>query len=282
MRIINNAACLNGCGLALTQSHGCTVQDRIYWISFVLFFVIFLSPIIKADEGTTIDRSNVGQISAYSGDTNITHSSASIGEGMQIGGKIYPQDVISTGEGSIELVFGINSRIKIGSNTELLIESVTQKSKIKDKQLYSTVNYRLVLKKGIVRARVRENFISATVLTFVAGDIRVTAPRSDLIISRDLRSSGSSYVGLVIAWGRASVNKKNVNDADWNQNYEKVVTEGVNSLIEDRDIADEQITWDNIGIEQARDAVQELPFSIDKNSSGFENIPERIPELQGA
>ncbi len=281
MRILNNAACLNGCGLALTQSHGCTDKYRIRIAIVVLLFAIILSPIILAAEGT-VDRSSVGQITAYSGVTNITHTSVSIGEGMQIGGKIYPQDVISTGQGSIELVFGINSRIKIGSNTELLIESVTQKSKIKDKQLYSTVNYNLVLKKGVVRARVRENFITSTVLTFIAGDVRVVAPRSDIIVSRELRSSVSSYVGILIAWGRASVNMKNANDADWNPNNEKVVAEGFNSLIEDRDNVDEQIKWEKIGIEQARDAVQELPFSIDKNSDGFENIPERIPELQGA
>ncbi len=276
-----SAATLNGCRFAQNQQHGCSSRDRINLLRIILILFVVLSLNTFAAE-TAVDRSNIGEITAFSGRGEVVHSSASINEGMQVGGKIYPMDTIKTGSGSVEMVFGINSRVVLGSDTSVVVESVNQKSEIKSHQLYSTSQYTLVLKKGVVRVRVRENFITSTIISIIAGDVKITAPRSDLVVSRDNYSNRPSYVGIIIAWGRANVNKKNVNDLEWNPANDKVAVEGFNSLIEERDIADKGIKWEKIGIDEAHNAVRELPFSIDNNTSGFGDIPERLPALQGA
>ena len=281
MRQIINEASLNGCGLALNHQHGSYLRDRINIICLVLISFVAMTLQAYSAEGA-IDRSSIGEITDYSGGAEVVHSSANINDGMQTGGKIYPNDIIKTRTGSVEIVFGINSRIRLGSNTELRVDSLDQKSTLKSNLLHSTSNYKLILKRGVVRVRVRENFITSTLITIIAGDIKVIAPRSDLIVSRGSQGSKTSYIGVLIAWGRALVNKKNVNDEEWNINNEKEVGEGYNSLIEERDIADESIKWEMIGVEKAREAVRELPFSVDKNIAGFDNIPDVIPELQGA
>ena len=278
---INKTACLNGCGFAKNHTHGCSLRDRIQFLRVAVSIALILSGWASAVE-SAVDRSNIGEITAFSGSVKIVHSSSSINEGMQVGGKIYPMDTIKTEAGNVEAVFGINSRIKIGSNTELVVESVAQHSTIKSGQMQSTSEYKLILKNGVVRIRVRENFITSTVLSIIAGEVKASAPRSDLIVSRDNKSDKESYVGIIIAWGRVKVNKKNVNDAEWNPNTEKVVTAGLSTLIEQNDIADQSIKWEKMDITEARNSVQELPFSVDKNTGGFEDIPERIPELQGA
>ena len=278
---IISAATLNGCGFAQKQLHGSSLRDRINSTKIVLIlFVVFSLDTFAAE--TAVDRSNIGEITAFSGNAEVVHNSASINEGMQVGGKIYPMDTIKTGSGSVEMIFGINSRVVLGSDTSVIVKSLDQKSHIKSHQLYSTSHYNLILKKGVVRVRVRENFITSTIITLIAGDVKITAPRSDLVVSRDNYSNRPSYVGIIIAWGRANVNKKNVNDAEWNPINDKVVVGGFNSLIEEKDIADKSIKWEKIGIEEAHNAVRELPFSIDKNTTGFGDIPERVPSLQGA
>lgn len=281
METTTNSAGLNGCRFATNQLHGCSLRDRITLLVLVLISLFALQPQVSAVE-TAVDRSNVGEITAFSGRADIVHNSSSINEGMQVGGKVYPKDVIKTASGSVEIVFGINSRLRLGNDTELVVESVNQESQIKSNQLFSISNYKLILKKGVVRLRVRENFITSTILDVIAGDVKVSAPRSDIVISRENKSNRISYVGIIIAWGRLNVNKKNVNDTEWNPNNEKEVVEGYSTLIEERDVADKSIDWEKISIDEARDAVLELPFSIDKNTSGFEDIPDRIPELQGA
>ena len=274
-------ACLNGCGFARKHVHGCSLRDRISFLGIAVCLMIILSGYVCAVE-SAVDRSNIGEITAFSGKVEIIHSSSSINEGMQVGGKIYPKDTIKTETGNVEAVFGINSRIKVASNSELVIESVTQNSEIKSGQMLSKSVYKLILKKGVVRIRVRENLITSTILSIIAGEVKADAPRTDMIISLDKKRNTDSYVGIITAWGRVRVNKRNVNDDEWNPNNEKLVTAGFSTLIEGNDIADTEIKWEKMDITEARDAVLELPFSVDQQTGGFEDIPERIPELQGA
>ncbi len=281
MKLIINVACLNGCGSAQNQQHGCSNRDRINQIKFLLISLLVLTCAGRAAE-SAIDRSNIGEITAFSGNSEIVHASSSINEGMQIGGKIYPNDIIRTGSGSVELVFGINSRIRLGSDTEIQVYSPVMNSYVESNQMFSTSDYKILLKNGIIRVRVRENFITSTLVTVIAGDIQVVAPRSDLTVSREIASNRPTYIGIMVAWGRALVNKKNVNDSEWNPNNEKKVVAGFNSLIAQRDIADESIKWEQISIAEAQDAVEELPFSVDLNVGDYDEIPDIIPELQGA
>ena len=282
MEQITNAACLNGCRSAPNQQHGCYFSTKVSVLRIIFIITLVLSCRAFSDEGV-IERASIGQIVDFSGNAEIMHSSASYTDGMQIGGKIYPDDILRTGNGSIEITFGINSRVRLGSNTELKVVSLVQKSENKSGLLYQQSNYYLFLKTGIIRVRVRENYITSTIINITAGDIRVIAPRSDLVFSRSRKIGSSiSYVGLLVAWGRIVANKKNVNDTEWNPNNSKEVRAGFTALIPENDVEDNVISWEKIDITEAAEAIRELPFSVDTNNQIIDDIKEKSPELQGA
>lgn len=290
MKHRKTAATPNGSGFARIQRHGSPQKKYPTLLGAFPFGLILLMAFaccaisqLKAAES---DRVEIGEVSAFGGDAEIKHAVAGIGGGLQIGSAIYVGDVITTeDDGSVEIVLGINVRIRLGENTAIKITNQHLEDKMKSGIERKSRRVEISLRYGEMRVRVRENLVTPAPVTVYAANLRVDLPRSDMIISRPkLEHEGrDDFLDVALAWGRAVMNARVSGEKEWNKEIAlKVVAPGV-VAVPVEPAADYILKWkrDNTA-QKAQDAVEKLPFSIDAIKQAPKDIPVQSPQMRGA
>ncbi len=282
------AATPNGSGNAPTYRHGSLGKNDLLmrkWVSvlitvFALFF--FAQSWLMAAES---ERVEIGEISAFVGDCKVDHATAGIGAGMQTGAPIYVGDIIKTGQdGSIELVFGVNNRLRLSANTEIRISNLEVSKKEHDGYTRVTSMIEILLRFGEMRVRVRENLVTPAPIKVIAANTQVVLPRSDLIIRRPRFDAGDNReIEAVLAWGRAVFNAKIAGESNWNKEADNNVVAPGECRVPVEPPADYLFKWQKINEEsKAMDEVKKLPFSVDELKGAPKDTPVVSPEMQGA
>lgn len=167
--------------------------------------------------GAEADRVEIGEISAFSGAVRIKHVFAGADNPLQIGGKIYLGDEIETaGDATLEILLGYNVRVLFSGATAVRMNNRTTLSK-QDADITRTMTrLELLLRRGTVRARVRENLVTPTVLAISAANLQVTLPRADALMRRpDTGAEQQRQIDLTLGWGRCELNIKGESDKEW-------------------------------------------------------------------
>lgn len=248
----------------------------------LLLFALFIYPVrLCASE---VDRVEAGEVSAYGGEARIKHFVPTSGSQTQIGAKVYVGDEIETGsDGTLEVLFGLNVRMRLAGNTAIRISSrkvTLVETVVPSKQ---TTLLSVLLLRGELRTRVRENLVTPTPVQIVAANMQLLLPRSDCLVRRTgTGPENNRSISLLLGWGRCVLSVKAVDEKDW------VADDGVsliaNGTAEVPEFPVGAFTphWQQIKNEEAQKVLQLLPFSIDEQPRAPGEVPKPNPELDGA
>lgn len=286
----------HGSGFSPTQRQGCPRRTtptqvpaerirRTFFLTIILagLLVAFagVAPLCRAAE---VDRVEVGEITGFGGEVKLEHPFAGAGSGLQIGGKIFVGDEIATsGNGTIEIIFGVNVRIRLAGASMLRVADRTVSTKTEDGYERVTSTTEVLLRKGELRARVRENLVTPTPLLITAANMRLLLPRADVILRRnDTGIEEKRRMFLAMGWGRGEINVKNQGEKAWNPDL--TVQASAPGGLDLPEIPESTYVphWQKINIEEAAGALRKLPFSVDGVAPSPGDVPRRDPQMDGA
>lgn len=230
------------------------------------------------------DRVDIGEIAAYGGTVTVRHTFSTLAEELQIGGKIYVGDEIETSaNGSIEILIGLNDRVRLAGDTEIRINGSDVSAKPSADLTITTHRTELLLRRGELRVRVRENVVTPTPVRIVAANMRLLLPRSDCLIRRiDTGPEGGRKINLLLGWGRAELNVKIAGEKEWTADTVVDVVSPGTAVIPELPENGYAPQWLKATQEQADKMLKLLPFSVDTLKQAPQDVPVRNPDMQGA
>lgn len=241
----------------------------------------------RADENRNAE---LGEISFFTGEVEIVHAFAGDNDRTQIGSKIYVNDVIRTGENSAaEIIFGINVRFRLEASGEIVIHDIAESRKTVDEVETVTRTPEILLRRGVLRARVRENTVNATPVLLKAGETRFFLPRSDFLLVRAPGDpSPQKMLECLLAWGKVEVRLESAGAAAHGVAGVRADSDFVNyqpgrTLVSEVPPDNTPPQWQPLPYSEAKKLMREkAPFSTDKTPSLPQAPPEESPELRGA
>lgn len=249
---------------------------------------LFLSgtPVWGAEEGR---HAKVGEIVLLGPAVEVVHAFNSGDNRAQIGSSLYVNDVVKTGKNSpVEISFGINVRLRLEGEGEIVIQGVQERDREVDEVTLATKTTSVLLRHGTLRVRVRENVVNATPVLLKAGEARFFLPRSDFLLRRAPGDpSPQKMLECLLAWGRVAIGLHSHVDAgeggaitgdDDFVNYQPGRT-----LVSEVPPDNAPPSWQPLDYAAARKAMQEAaPFSCDDAKELPREVPQENPELRGA
>ena len=284
-----SVAAPQGCGTTLTHQHGSCCFYGAYELAGAivtpLVLLLCLSGFFcRFTAAAEIERIEVGEISAFSGNVKLEHGFSGAGDGILVGGKVFVGDEIETGSGGmIEITFGINSRLRISEDSSARIMGQSAKQEVVAGIKRITTTTEVLLRRGALRCRVRENLVTPTPLAIIAANARIVLPRADFIISRDERQPEHlRKLPLFLAWGRGSINVKNSGESTWNPELAVDFSAPATAVLPELPEHNYLPKWARVSPEVAVQEVEKIPFSIDMRPAAPVKPKPHDPELEGA
>lgn len=248
-------------------------------------FLAGFSP-LGAEEGR---HAKVGEIVLLGAGVEVVHAFNGGDGRAQIGSSLYVNDVVKTGKNSpVEISFGINVRLRLEGEGEIVIQGVHERVREVDEVCLATRTVTVLLRRGALRVRVRENVVNATPVLLKAGEARFFLPRSDFLLRRAPGDpSPQKMLDCLLAWGRVAIGLHSHVDAgeggeitgdDDFVNYQPGRT-----LVSEVPPDNTPPSWQPLDYAAARKAMQEAaPFSCDDVKELPREVPQENPELRGA
>lgn len=265
----------------------------VYFLATIFFFAV--STVVFTNEVSNVE---FGEITNFGGKVDIAHSFSAGEDRVQIGTKIYANDVVKTGkDGFIEIMFGINVRLRLEQNSELVLQDLVATEKTEDEVVATTKLFGLLFRYGILRVRVRENLVATTQVLIRAGEVRFLLPRSDFLIQRAIGDPHpQKMLDCLLAWGRVelqlqTLKTKSTDAAENSATGEKTEvspTQAVNNhpgrlSISEMPPDNSLPPWQPLSNLDAKKIIQEkAPFSGDKDLDLPKTAPQEDLELKGA
>lgn len=289
MKLVRSVAAPQGCGTTLTHQHGSYcfygVCKRAETILPSLVLLLCLAGVFcRSAAAAEIERIEVGEISAFSGNVKLEHGFSGAGDGLLVGGKVFVGDEIETGSGGmIEITFGVNSRLHLPQNSSARIMGQSVKEEVVEGIARVTTTTEVLLRRGALRCRVRENLVTPTPLVIIAANARFVLPRADFTISRDERQPEHlRRLPVFLAWGRGSINVKNSGESTWNPELAVDFSAPASATLPEMPEQNYLPKWERISPEVAAQAMEKIPFSADVRPSTPVKVKPHDPELEGA
>lgn len=295
----NRAVLTQGCLITLTQPHGrlteCvtgTSPERnggvvaffAQWACIAALLSLAWAGMTPAGFANETDRLEVGEISAYTGPVTIRHSFTAIHGDLQAGAKVFIGDEIETpANSSIELLLGNDVRVRLAGGTAIHLNNREVSEKEEKDLKITTALTEILLRKGEIRVRVRENLITPTPVRVVAASMQLLLPRTDCLIRREGEGpENMRQIAALVGWGRCTINVRIFGDKEWSPESAADLNAPGEVLIPELPEQSYQLRWEKIGQEAADQKLQKLPFSIDQLRQPTKEIPKSDPEMDGA
>lgn len=188
----------------------------------VLVLLLFLSSSFQAEETGRTEGSIQENLEEWSGakQGEVVDCEGSVGrpipgsesgssfEEIQLGDAVRDEDRLLTREtGALEIVFGINSRLRLGPQTTLAFLSLTTQT---SSPTSLSVTRRLRLEEGSLRLRVRLNTVMPITFEIESGNALLTLRQGDLLLQRD-----SQKTEVAILKGEVEIRTKKPQDSSW-------------------------------------------------------------------
>ena len=240
------------------------------------------APIENTETPTGVTEKEVkvrelARVKEVSGLVNVRRNEAG---GREMVRRVQPGDAAYVGDqfevgmnSSLELIFGMNSRLKIGADSIL---RMVQKSVEKKSEAVTVSQSDLELKKGSARVRVRKNTRTPSPMLIVAGTARLTLNQTDAALFREEAASSR----VVVLSGKADVVYSQTDPQG--KLTENVVEVKERRALEVPDKADGKASVPEIlEEEELRRIAAQLVFSIDREREALPPAPPRNRELDG-
>ncbi|MHC4870229.1 MAG: FecR family protein [Planctomycetota bacterium] len=123
----------------------------------------------------------MGEVVAISGNKSWIMSDAAKGKRIEVrvGDKIFMgSDLITDNATTVELLLGFNARLRLGKGTEIKMDNIVMNE---DKDMSFTTR-KIVLRKGTVRARVKQNIVTPTPVLVISASAEMSVGLPDLAV----------------------------------------------------------------------------------------------------
>ena len=247
-------------------------------------------PALTAGEGSHV---KVGEIVQLGAAVEVVHAFNSGDNRVQIGSSLYVNDVVRTGKNSpTEITFGINVRLRLEGDGEIVIQDVRERSREVDEVPTVSRMVSVLLRRGTLRVRVRENTVNATPVLLNAGEVRFFLSKSDFLLRRAPGDPNpQKMLDCMLAWGKVAIGMRShgdaavsdESDAEFGGDNDFVNYQPGRTLVSEVPADNTPPTWQPLDYAAVRKAMQEAaPFSCDQVRELPREVPQENPELRGA
>ncbi len=219
----------------------------------------------------------IGEVAHASGAVDVARrvaGSASDVSRLQIGDKLYVGDVFTLSkDAQLELVFGINARIRVEGGSSFRLRGMFQTNP-DDNGVQKTIRL-IELKTGSLRARVKKNEITPSLLMMVAGHAAVLVQRGDAVLSR----SGQVSEAYCLRQDAGLVLRESIRD-EWGGATIQELPEKSKAVINDQTVILGEDLVNECDAATVTALTKKLWFHIDDAWNVMPVVPESDPEFE--